>query len=448
MANNDDLAAQLRSVAEHHHLPGTAAGVLMGDEVFTAAHGVTNVDSPAPVTPETLFQVASVTKTFTSAAVMLLVQEGRLALSDPVARSLPDLGPATGLDFEAITIERLLSHQSGFDGDHLFVQGEWDDLSVLADARRLFEPGTEFSYNNAAFSIAGAVIEAVTGQLYESFVRARLLKPLGMKTAAFTADEAITYSVAAPHWVNGEDAMVIRGLGWQPGWELGPVDRPAAGLLASAEQLLTWCRFQWTGTALDGSEILSRESLDRLHTPVVAVSRVEEVGLDWYVWRIADVTAIGHGGLTAGYCTELVVVPERQFAFVGLTNGTNGDPVNDAMRRWALGHFAGIEERDLEPDPAVVVDPARVIGRYAHAFWLLTVTAGGAPGSIVVAASDRENSSGWQPPPDSATLAFFADDQAVSTDTPGSTRVARFGFGADGRAEWMLWNGRRAPRIG
>jgi hypothetical protein len=89
-----------------------------------------------------------------------------------------------------------------------------------------------------------------------------------------------------------------------------------------------------------------------------------------------------------------------------------------------------------------------VIGRFAQSFWLLTVTEGDTPGSIVVTESDRENSSGWQPPADApVTLAFMTDDQAVSTSAPGSPRVARFGFGADGRAEWMLWNGRRSPRV-
>ena len=139
----------------------------------------------------------------------------------------------------------------------------------MRDARRLFPPGTGFSYSNAGFSIAGAVIAAVTGQTFEAFTRERLLRPLDMTSACFTADEAITYSVATPHWIYGDRALVIRGAGWQPGWELGPVDRPAAGLIASVEHLMTWCRFQQTGTAIDGSTILSRGSLRRLHTPVV-----------------------------------------------------------------------------------------------------------------------------------------------------------------------------------
>ena len=350
MAIADELAEALRTSAERHHVPGAAAGVLVGDECVTAAYGLTNVEHAATVTPASLFQVGSISKTFTSAAVMLLVQEGRLALEDPVARFLPDLGPATGLDFGAITVERALSHQAGFDGDHLFVRREWDDLSVLRDARRLFPPGEGYSYNNAGFSIAGAIVTAISGQSFESFTRERLLRPLGMTSASFTADEAITFSVAAPHWVDAGTAYVIRGLGWQPGWELGPVDRPAGGLIASVEQLMTWCRFQWTGTALDGSVLLTPESLTRLHAPILRATAIESIALDWFAWEVDGVTVIGHGGLTAGYTSDLSLVPGRGLAVVSLTNGTNGGALNDELRRWALHRFANLRETDPQPD--------------------------------------------------------------------------------------------------
>ncbi len=125
-----ELESVLRAAATEHRVPGAVAGLLIGDETYTAVHGVANAEFPTPVTPASMSQVASITKTFTSAAVMLLVQEGRVRLEDPVARHLPDLGPATGLDFDTITVEHLLSHQAGFDGDYLFVEGS-DDLAAL-----------------------------------------------------------------------------------------------------------------------------------------------------------------------------------------------------------------------------------------------------------------------------------------------------------------------------
>jgi CubicO group peptidase (beta-lactamase class C family) len=451
MAPGDELTVALADAAAAHHVPGATAGILVGEDCFTASYGIRSADDPAPVRPDALFQVGSISKTFTGAAVMLLVQEGKVALEDPVARHLPDLGPATGLDFGTITVEQVLSHQAGFDGDHFFVQREWDDLTVLASARRLFEPGTGYSYSNAGFSVAGAVVAAVSGQPYERFVRERLLLPLGMLSACFTADAAITHPVTTPHWVFGDRAHPIRGAGWQPRWELGPVDRPAAGLVASVEHLMTWCRFQQTGTAIDDSPILSPESLVRLHTPVVTADALDAVGLDWHVRALGGVRSIGHGGVTAGYVSDLVVVPERDFAFVGLTNATNGAVVNDAVRRWALQRFAGIEERDPAPDPSLDVEVGPLEGDYLHAFSRLTVSAGREPGTIVITASARDDlaDGAWQPPLDPPhTLGFFRDDQAISTDPPGVPKLARFGPVRDGRAGWLQWSGRRALRIG
>src|SRR5687768_6412494 len=140
------------------------------------------------MTDTTLFQVASITKTFTSTAILLLAEEGKLSLDDPVGKHLPTLRDETGLDTDAITIEHLLSHQAGFDGDHLFVGRVPEGLDQLATARRLFEPGTGVSYNNAAFSIAGEVITAASGTPFESFVKERLLEPLEIH-GYFTADE-------------------------------------------------------------------------------------------------------------------------------------------------------------------------------------------------------------------------------------------------------------------
>lgn len=445
----DSLTEVLAAACDADHVPGAAAGVVVGDDVITATHGVTNAKAPALIDPTTLFQVGSVSKTITSAAVMLLVQDGLVALEDPIARHLPDLGAATGLDTDAITVELALSHQAGFDGDHLFVERS-SDLADLRAARRLFEPGEGYSYCNAGFSIAGAVIEAASGTTFERFVRERLFRPLAMTSACFTADEAITRSVAAPHWVADGTVHVLRRAGWQAGWELPPTDRPAGGVIASLDDLLRWCRFQWTGADAEGGELLGRSALDRLHTPVVRADRFTEAALDWDVETIDGTTVIGHGGVTVGYVTDLRVAPAERFGFVGLTNATNGAAVNEAVRRWAFEHGIGVTERDPEPDPglAATLDLARMEGRYVHAFAVLEVAAGEAPGTVVLTSSARHDTAGWQPPIDPpVTFAFVAPDHAVSVDSPGPVRHLRVDDG--GRpAAWVQLGGRRSPRVG
>jgi CubicO group peptidase (beta-lactamase class C family) len=379
---------------------------------------------------------------------MLLAEEGKLSLDDPVGKHLPTLRDETGLDTDAITVEHLLSHQAGFDGDHLFVGRVPESLAQLATARRLFEPGTGVSYNNAAFSIAGEVIAAVADQPFEAFVRERLLQPLDIM-GVFTADDAITHRVAAPHHVRGDDTIVLRGTGWQPGWELVAVDRAAGGLITSVDGLLKWAQFHLDGLAADGTQLLSREGLDRMHGPVAALDRWIDIGLDWFILRSDGGTAIDHGGLTAGYCSVLVIALDREVAVVCLTHATTGGAVNQAIRRWALAEHAGIVERDPEPDPSLTTDLARFEGRFLAPFAQLAIAAGEQPNTLVVTSSRREDVDGWRPPPDPVmTLAFVDERHAVTLDAPGPQRWTQFGFGADGRAAWMTWGSRRAVRNG
>lgn len=442
MSIAEELAEVVAAAVGERGLPGAVAGVWVDDEAHVVAHGVSSVETGASLTPDHLFQVGSVTKTLTSAVVALLVEDGAVTYDDPVARHLPDLAAALApdVDLEAITVEHLLSHRSGFDGDHILTHPESPDLTVLAGARHLFAPGAGHSYSNAAFSLAGELVSAVAGEPYEEVVRRRLLVPLGMVGACFTADEAVTRPVAVPHWVVDGSAVVLRRAGWQPGWELGPLDRAAGGLIASVPHLLRWGRFQLDGQADDGTVLLSSEARARLHTPVVEADEVTSVGLDWEVSEHDGVTVVGHGGLTVGYSTTFGVVPERDVVVVVVNHSTDG-VVNRDVRRRLLERTCGIVVRDPEPDPGAPVDSDRVAGRYLHAFGVLTVEAGEAPASVRITTEARTDVS-WQPPPDPpATFAFTGPTDAVSVEGTGVARLLRVGEG------WIQLGGRRAPRI-
>ena len=447
MSPRDELSEILGDSVAEHGATGAVAGVLIGDECRVAAHGVTNIDYPRPLGSSSLFLVGSISKTFTAAAIGMLVDEGLLSFDEPVARHVPALAGCAELELDVLTVEHALSHQGGFDGDHLLVSGGGRGLEGLAGARRLFPTRTGFSYSNAAFSIAGAVIESVSGTDYASFVRDRLLRPLGMRSATFRADEAITYDVAAPHWVLDGVSHVLRGVGWQPGWELARVDWPAGGLIASIDHLLAWCRFQRTGASPDGATLLSSATLARLQAPVVKADLLDDVALDWFVRDVDGVTTIGHSGLTVGYSSDLVFAPQRDFAFVGTSNATNGGAVIQSVRRWALERFAGVRETDPVPGPGLDTDVGRVTGRYLHPFAVLEVSPAGEPGTVTVTQSRRQVE-GWQPPLDPPVDAkFFAPDHVVTVGGPGPARVASFGPEVGGRSAWMLWGHRRAPRI-
>lgn len=448
MATRDELSEVLRAEMDRCGVPGAAIGILVGGDVVVATHGVSNVEFPRPVSERTLFQVGSISKTFTAAAIMLLVQHGTLRLDDSVSLHLPDLKAATGIDFDAVTVEQLLSHQSGFDGDHLFVERAGNDLAALRGARILFPPGEGYSYSNAGFSVAGAVVEAVSGERFDRFIGSRLLRPLAMLSATYRADEAVTYDVAAPHWVFEGAPHVIRGAGWQPGWELAHLDWAPGGLIASLDHLLAWCRFQGDGRVIGGNEVLCATSLARLHTPVITNGMQDQIALDWFVREIDGATTIGHGGVTAGYVSDLLIVPERSFAFVALTNATNGAELIAEVRRWALERFAGLHETDPVPDLTADPDVDRVIGRYVHAFAVLEVTAGIDPGTVVITSNRREGVTGWQPPLDPPrACALTSGDSVVTCDGERPVSLGTFGTPTNGPAAWLNWKERRAPRL-
>ena len=453
--DRDALEVAVTEIAGRHGVPGVAVGVLHGDERAVVGVGVTNTELPLPVDGATRFQVGSISKTITSAAVMLLVEGGQVDLSAPASTYLPDLdlrgSEHTGIDLSAVTVEQLLSHRSGIDGDHFLVHGG-HSIEQLRDARRLYDPGEGYSYSNAGFTLAGAVIESVSGQAYEQFVRSRLFEPLGMGASTFRADDAITYGVAAPHFVYDGDAFVLRGIGWQPGWELVPIDHPAGGMISTVDDLLLWSRFQWTGTAADGTPLLSADSLARLHRPVTRESVLDEIALDWFVRDHDGLLTIGHAGVTVGYISDLLVATDAELGVVILTNATNGDGVIHEVRRWVLREVVGVED----PRPSLPADPIQVPstlpGRYGHAFADVIVAAGDEPGTLVISEERRTDTEGWFPPtegePQLATI--FAEDQAVVAGE-GSPRILRFGDGhsgtSGGHGPWIQWRGRRALRL-
>jgi hypothetical protein len=264
-----------------------------------------------------------------------------------------------------------------------------------------------------------------------------------MRSASFTADEAITNPVAVPHWVLDGTSYVLRKGGWQPGWELLPHDLAAGGLALSALQLAEWGRFQLNGTTVDGTRLLAEASLARLHTPVVRADAVEEVALDWFVVTTDGHPTWSHGGVTVGYCSDLTIAPDAGVVVATVTNATNGGWLHEHLRRWSLATAADHHERDPEPDPTIQPDVSRLEGRYLHSFSYLDVTAGPEPGQVTVTPVARQIDGAWLPPVDPPrTLVFFGAHDAVSIGHDGPKRVVRF----DPDGQWLTWGSRRPIR--
>src|SRR3979411_867289 len=180
-----------------HHVPGVAIGVLHDGDEDIAAYGVTNLEHPLPVDADTLFQIASVTKTMTATVIMRLVERGALDLDAPVRRYIPAFRLRDAAAQERATVRHLVTHTGGWLGDCFADFGNGDDaleryVTAMAELEQITPLGEIWHYSNSSFALLGRLIEVATGKTYEEATRELLFLPLGMTRSCFSAGEAIT----------------------------------------------------------------------------------------------------------------------------------------------------------------------------------------------------------------------------------------------------------------
>lgn len=438
----------LREGMERLRVPGGVVGIAHDGEEEIAGFGVTSVDNPLPVSPETLFQIGSITKTFVGTAVMRLVEPGKLDLDAPVRRYLPALRLQDEAAASAVTMRHLLTHTGGWVGDYFNDFGAGDDalatmVSKVEELPQLTPLGEVWSYNNSGFYLAGRVIEVTTVQPFESALHQLVLDPLGLKNSYFFAHEVITKRFAVGHQVSDNEVKVA-----EP-WAIGRAAHPAGGLICSAADLLRYAQFHMgDGTTPDGERLLSADSLQAMRTAQAASEGDDHVGITWFLSQVGRTRIAQHGGGTNGQITLLRIVPERNFAVVVFTNGSVGGRLTSAVADSALKEFLGIERRLPEPTPTADARLDEYRGRYE--------TAGGtadiepAENALVIKLTPKggfptpDSPPGPTPPPMRA--AFYAVDRFVVTDPPMGDMRGSFLRDGSGQIEWMRLGGRIARR--
>ena len=271
------------------HIPGVALGILHGGEKFSAGFGVTNLENPLPVDPDTLFQVGSITKTFTATALMRLIERGQAEIDTPIRLILPGFRLADQAVAENASLRHIFTHTGGWLGDYFDDAGPGDDALATVVARMDGLPqeaplGEIYSYNNSGFYLAGRVLELLFGETYETAVQKLVLDPLGMDRSFFFARDAITYRVASGH------SAVYPGQGGRPEvlrpWWLARAANPLGGLLSTVNDLLRYARlYIHRGTAPGGERLLQANSLSLMQTPFVPAANGESIGISWFLPR-------------------------------------------------------------------------------------------------------------------------------------------------------------------
>ena len=362
--------ARVEALMKQQGVPGAAIAIVENGKVTLArGYGHKRIDSTDPVGADTLFQIGSTTKAFTAAALAILVDEGKIRWDDPVIEHLPGFRMYDPWVTREITIRDLLVHRSGLgrgQGDLLFVPAT--SLSRAETVRRLryLKPATSFrsafAYDNILYIVAGELIEAVSGQRWEDFVRDRLLRPIGMMTSVTNdVDRLVAPDRAFPHGRLGE----IRGTGPLQAFDedtaaLGANSAPAGAIASGANELARWLQVQLSGGMLPGSDqrLYSEANGREMWQPVMPIPvtplpeplaalmpQFRGYALGWIAQDYLGQRVLQHGGGTLGFITIVVLVPEKNLGFAIVTNAEEFAFV-PGLQYELLDHYLGQEKKD------------------------------------------------------------------------------------------------------
>lgn len=340
--------ATLQQLLDHWRARTGAPAVVMavqepGTGRWLGTSGTLRRDGGAPVTPDARFRIASITKLFVATVVLQLVQEGRLATTDPLERFVPDFPAA-----REVTVGQLLDHSSGIpdygqvdgfadrllnDRDHRFTSGQV--LATVAGSRPDFRPGTRNAYSNSNYLLLGEVIAAVTHDTWAGQVRRRILQPLRLSDTYIAGAEAPSAVVVPGYFDTDNDGTqenVERAGPW-PALETS--EGPAGAIVSTAGDLAAF------GDALYHGRLLSAATLRSMTAERPFHPRNSNYGLGTEITHLGyDITVLGHGGFLPGFRSLLWYVPSRDLVIVVLTNDSTANPAD--LAELVLRHRATV----------------------------------------------------------------------------------------------------------
>jgi CubicO group peptidase (beta-lactamase class C family) len=335
LAAVDVLAA---ATMKSGHIPGLAVAIVReGTTVLAKGYGYSNLEHEVPVTPETIFQSGSVGKQFTSVAVMMMVEDGKLQLDEPITTYLP-AAPAT---WQKITVRHLLTHTSGipdYTDDQVDLRRDYteDELLKVAYGMKLeFEPGARWNYSNTGYLLLGVLIHKVSGQFYGDVLHDRVFVPLGMKTARVMSESDIVMHRAAGY-------QLVDGAIKNQDWVAPALNTTADGALyLSLLDYIAWIR------GLAANALLKPESWAAIYTPVTLNDGSKyPYGFGWRIDEVAGRPFYHHSGSWQGFRTYVSRYLAGELSVVVLANMASID--DDDNRLEDLAYAVALAE-----DPAL-----------------------------------------------------------------------------------------------
>ena len=390
-AQADTIDDYIKTEMQRHAIPGLSLAVVRSGEIVKAkGYGLSNVELNVAATPETIYQSGSVGKQFIATLVMMLVEEGKLGLDDPVGKYIPE-APAS---WQKITLRHLLSHTSGISNSlyqKIDMHRDYTEDELLREIEALpldFQPGDKFNYSNSGYVTLGILVHKVTGKFYGDLLREKIFAPLGMTTARIINEADIIPNRAAGY-------RLVDGALKNQEWVSPMLNTTADGAL-----YLTVLDMAKWDAGLASEKLLKRASLDLMWAPTkLNDGTTVAYGFGWEPGERRGHRFIGHGGGWQGFSTHIVRYLDKKLTVIVLTN-LAAAPAGTIARG-----VAGLYDPEvaLIEHVAVRIDPksfAPYTGEYEMA-----------PG--VVLTVSREGDKLWLQTPGQPRMEFLAESETA-----------------------------------
>ena len=278
-----------------------------GKPIISRGYGMANIEHAVPNTPQTVFRLGSITKQFTAMAIVMLQEQGKLNVNDPICKHLPEC-PAT---WQPITVKNLLTHTAGlpnYTGFPNFAKTaslpvtNADMFALLKDKPLDFAVGEKYAYSNSGYFLLGTIIERASGKTYADFLLEKIFTPLGMKQSGYDSPIRVIKNRASGYARQGGEFVNATYMDMS-------IPYAAGALYSTTEDMLAWDQALYT------EKLVSRKSLDETFTPFKS-----NYGYGWSIQKKFDRNQISHGGNINGFASDLIRFPDDKITVVVLSN--------------------------------------------------------------------------------------------------------------------------------
>jgi CubicO group peptidase (beta-lactamase class C family) len=404
------------------------------------------VEHPLPVTPDTLFQIGSITKTFTGTMLMQLAERRQVDLDAPVRKYIKDFKLRNKQIAQKVTVRQLLTHMGGWVGDYFNDFGDGDDaldrmVKAIARLPQVQPLDALWSYNNTGFNIAARLIEIVTGKPYERAAQEMLLDPLDLEmTFFYPSDILFTHRFVVGHQVVKGKVKVARP------WAIGRAGNGVGGIVCTVRDLLKYARFHMGNGK---KNVITGKSLRAMRVPQADAGSRGMMGITWFIRRVGDLIIYAHGGATNGQQAYFFFIPESKFACAILTNSDDGGIITAGIFNYALELYFKAKSKLPEP----VETPSSELKEYAGTYQIGTecldlklkgkyliyhhIPLGGFP--------TPDTPPGPALPP--MRFLFYEKDKVIGLDEPYKDALGDFIRNERGRVQFFRIGGRAHKKI-